>query len=95
MGSAHLSRLNFLVNIYPENQADTDRWADWFLSRNISKFMINGEYEQWKQDAAEKFPLESPQFKSLTEKQSDFISMKDGRRTKEFWYLAAAADWDL
>jgi hypothetical protein len=87
--------IDFLVNIYPETKADTDRWADWFLSRNISTFVINGEYELWKQDAAEKFPLESPQFKSLTEKQSDFISMNDGRRTKEFWYLAAAADWNL
>lgn len=94
-GLGQFEAVDFPVNIYPESQADTDRWADWFLSRSISTFVVDGEYEAWKKDAASRFSLGEPQFKTLIDKRGDFVSANDGRKSKEYWYLTAAADWNL
>ena len=87
--------VQFSVVIYPESQLDTDDWANWFISRMITDFVVNGKYEDWKQNVAEKFPLRKPEFKTVLDKRNEYITNSDGRRMKEYWYLSAAVDWNL
>jgi len=79
------------VPIAPATQQDANRWAHWFLERDTTQYVLQGEFEVLQNKVAKRFPDYSITFPE----QSSFAQQLRQTNSRAYWYLQAPLDWQI